>query len=300
MLLYTYFFKMQIYFIEFCFYGFNNIHMSQNYTLHTHTVGFDGRDSVQAMVNRARDMGFKTIGISNHFIVNPEIKKTVMYPYAVRGGYSNIYSSSFEEVLLRFVPHYHEITTIQEQNPDMKILRGMEVDFFNDIKWLDGFENVMDILKPDYTIGSAHFVEYGGTLLNTHDWKNADESTRDKLLANYWINVRKAAESGLFTWLAHLDLPKKVGLGREEKWAEFESRAVEAAASSKTAIEINTSFYREYCYEPYPSKRILEMAAQNDVPVIISDDAHETKNIGRHFDEARALIESLNLRTLKR
>ena len=34
---------------------------------------------------------------------------------------------------------------------------------------------------------------------------------------------------------------------------------------------------------------------ENNVPVIISDDAHETKNIGRHFDEAGQLIRDLNL-----
>ena len=48
----------------------------KKYTLHTHTVGFDGQDSVRAMVECARDKGFNTIGISNHFIVNPLIKKT--------------------------------------------------------------------------------------------------------------------------------------------------------------------------------------------------------------------------------
>ncbi len=266
------------------------------YTLHTHTIGFDGRDSVQAMVNRARDLGFNTIGISNHFIVNPIIKDTKMYPYSVHGGYSNIYSSSFEEALLRFVPNYHEIETLREQNPDMKILRGMEADFFDDAEWRNGFENTIKILKPDYIIGSAHLVSHNGTLLNTHDWKNADEETRDVLLQKYWTNVANAAASGLFTWMAHLDLPKKVGLGSEEKWVTWESRAVEAAAKSGTAIEINTSFYRSFCYEPYPSIRILEMAQKNNVPVLISDDAHETKNIGRHFDEARQLIKDLNLK----
>ena len=274
--------------------------ISQDFTLHTHTVGFDGRDSVQAMVNRARDIGFKTIGISNHFIVNPVIKESKMYPYAVRGGYSNIYSSSFEEILLRFIPHYHEIETLKEQNPDMTILRGMEVDFFEDSKWRKGFEEAIKQLKPDYLIGSAHFVTYDGMLLNSHDWKNADEQTQNILLQNYWNNVARAAESGLFTWMAHLDLPKKVGLGREDKWAEFESRAIESIAKSNTAIEINTSFYRSFCYEPYPSERILKMAVQHNVPVIISDDAHETKNIGRHFEEAQQLIRDLNLKTFQR
>ena len=100
--------------------------------------------------------------------------------------------------------------------------------------------------------------------------------------------------------MAHLDLPKKGGLGREEQWAEFENRAVEAAAKSKTGIEINTSFYRPFCYEPYPSIRILEMAQKNNVPVLISDDAHETGNVGRHFDEAQQLIRDFNLKILTR
>ena len=155
-------------------------------------------------------------------------------------------------------------------------------------------------MKPDYLIGSAHFVEYGGTLLNTHDLKNADEQMQNLLLEKYWTNVKNAAESGLFTWMAHLDLPKKVGLGRAECWMDFESRAVEAAAKSKTAIEINTSFYRPDCYEPYPSNRILKMVAKNNVPVLISDDAHEIKKLGRHFDEAGQLIKDLNLKSFTR
>lgn len=269
------------------------------YTLHTHTVGFDGQNSIQDMVNRARDMGFNTIGISNHFIVNPIIKQTKMYPYACDGGYSNIYSESFDEAKSRFIPHYEELALVQEQNPDMKILRGMEVDFFNNDKWRDGFADAVQTLKPDYTIGAAHFIEYGGTVLNTHDWKNADFQTQNELLKIYWTNVKNAAASGLFTWMAHLDLPKKLYMGLEDEWAEYESRAVTAAAKSKTGIEINTSFYREYCYEPYPSNRILEMMKKENVPTIISDDAHEVKNIGRHFDEARAIIKKYNLKTIQ-
>lgn len=287
-------------FIELLIYSVNIFAMIQDYTLHTHTIGFDGQDTIQTMVNRARELGFKTIGISNHFIVNPVVKQAKMYKYAVRGGYSNMYSASFDEVLSRFIPHYEELSRAQEQNPDIKILRGMEVDFFNNQKWRIGFEKAIKILNPDYLIGSAHFVEYSGTLLNIHDLKNSDEKTQDLLLSRYWDNVARAAESGLFTWMAHLDLPKKVGLGRAEKWTEFEGRAVQAISKSGTAIEINTSFYRPDCYEPYPSNRILKMAGQNNVPVLISDDAHVAKNIGRHFDEAQQLIKDLNLKTFCR
>ena len=100
--------------------------------------------------------------------------------------------------------------------------------------------------------------------------------------------------------MAHLDLPKKVGLGFGDEYEKFEKRAIKAIAKSKTAIEINTSFYRSYRYEPYPSNRILKMARDNNVPVLISDDAHDVKNIGRHFDEAGQLIRDLDLKQYTR
>lgn len=269
------------------------------FTLHTHTIGFDGQNTVQEMIDRAKALGFGTIGFSNHFIVHPHIKETKMYPYAVRGGYSAIYSDNFDEVTQKFVRHREELSKAREENKDMNILLGMEVDFFDSPEWRRGFNQFVDLIKPDYLIGSAHFIEYNGSLLNSHDWQAADKPTQDLLLQEYWQNVSRTAESGLFNWMAHLDLPKKVGLGREEKWVEYENKALESIASSNIAIEINTGFYRPECYEPYPSVRILKMAKEKNIPVLISDDAHKIGDIGRHFDEAKELINQLKLSRFK-
>ena len=273
--------------------------MKQNYTLHTHTIGFDGQNSVSEMVNRARELGFGTIGISNHFIVNPIIKSTKMYRYSKIGGYNNIYSESFDEAMAKFMPHYDELAQVQSENPDIKILCGIEVDFFNSPKWRDGFEKCIAVLRPDYTIGSCHFVEYNNTLLNSHDWKNADSMTQNVLLRTYWTNVANASQSGLFTWMAHLDLPKKVGLGRDEKWIEYENRALGAIQNAGGAIEINTSFYKYGTNEPYPSHRILQSAHAMNLPVLISDDAHATKQIGCFFENAESLINKYKLSKLQ-
>jgi len=267
--------------------------MNQNYTLHTHTIGFDGKNSVGNMAATAKELGFHTLGISNHFIVHPNIKQSPMYPYSVRGGYSNIYASDFDEALSRFIPHYNELNKVH--SPDIKILKGMEVDFFPDWKWQQEFEKVIAMLRPDYIIGSCHFVKYNDMLLNSHDWARADAGTQDQLLQSYWNNIETAAHSGLFTWMAHLDLPKKVNLGREPKWQTFEERAVSAIADANIAMEINTGFYQPNCYEPYPSPRILQMAKNKNIPVLISDDAHAASQIGRHFDDAKMLIDKFNL-----
>ena len=269
--------------------------MNQKYTLHTHTIGFDGKNTAQDMINRARELGFDTIGISNHFIVHPNIKHSPMYPYSVRGGYDKMYASTFDEVMSRFVPHYRELRELRDKNPDMKILCGLEVDFFNNPEWRRGFEKSLTVLQPDYIIGSCHFIEWDNILLNSHDMKKADSETQEHLLRQYWTNVAQAATSGLFTWMAHLDLPKKVGLGREQKWAEYEHNAICAIARSGTVLEINTSGYKPECDEPYPSMRILEMARDNNVPVLLSDDAHNIANIGRHFDRGHEIIKTMGL-----
>lgn len=271
----------------------------QDFTLHTHTMGFDGMDSVQTMVDVARKSGFRTIGISNHFIVYPGISESAFYPYAVRGGYRNIYSNTFDEAIDRFEKHYEEIEKARVENPDMKILRGMEVDFFNKPEWYSGFSIAMKLLKPDYLIGSAHFIEYGGQLTNTHDWKHADSLACDVLMAKYWTNVKDAAKTGLFDFMAHLDLPKKVGLGCEEKWAEYEHRAIDAISDADIAIELNMSF-DDGTSAVYPSDRILRLAKQNDVPVLLSDDAHKQENIGRRFNLGEQIIRNYNLKRYAR
>ena len=265
--------------------------MIQDFTLHTHTIGFDGRNTPAEMVARARELGMTTIGISNHFIVHPDITKTMFYPHAVRGGYDAIYSSSFDEVIAKFKPHYAELNKLANKC-EMNILRGMEVDFFEYPEWRIGFERALKILKPDYIICASHFIEYDGMLRNVHDFVNTDTVNRDKMLGQYWKKLARAAETGMFNWMAHLDLPKKVGVGRENRWIGREHETMQVIAKSKTPIEINTCLYRPACDEPYPSPRILKMAAVENVPVLFSDDAHASAQIGRHFARAYDLAKS--------
>ncbi len=260
----------------------------QDFTLHTHTIGFDGRNTPREMIARAVELGLHTIGISNHFIVHPRIKESKMYAAACRKGhaYSDIYSASFDEVMARFVPHYAEMDELAAAS-NIRVLRGMEVDWFADPTWRDGFEAAIRTLKPDYLIGAKHFVELDGELHNPHDMAHAALELQEKLLAEYWDNVANAAASRLFNWMAHIDLPKKVDLGRADCWISHENVALDAITASGTAIEINASGIGR-CGEPYPSARILVGAAQRKIPVFLSDDAHAADQIGRGFDTATA------------
>ena len=260
--------------------------LCQDFTLHTHTNEFDGKNTAADMIAAARDAGFKTIGISNHFIVHPTINRTKLYGAAVAGGYQSMYSTSFSEAMAKFQPHYEELMKLQDKNPDIRILRGMEVDFFPTSQWQDGFAHACDVLKPDYLIGSAHFVEYGGTVCNVHDMAAVDAKTCDEMLKIYWQNIKNLADSGLFNWLAHLDLPKKKKLGTGKQWDTTKADVVATIARTKTPVEINTSGYKLGTGQPYPDDKIMKMIAEHNVPVLISDDAHHVNQIGMNMDWA--------------
>ncbi|MBO4625675.1 MAG: PHP domain-containing protein [Alphaproteobacteria bacterium] len=271
-----------------------NSSLVQDYSLHTHTIGFDGINAPIDMVLRAKELGFKSFGISNHFIVHPEITQSKFYPHAVLRGYDSIYSSSFDEAIAKFKPHYTELRRISEKC-DIKLYFGMEMDFFDSPDWFRGFERTVTELHPDYIICASHFIYYNGMLRNVYDMGSADKKSRDDMLKIYWDKMARAGETGLFNWMAHLDLPRKVGVGNEDCWAEYERYAIDKIASSKTAIEINTSGYDRSLTEPYPSARILKMAAAKNVPVLLADDAHCVDKIGRHFDCAAEFAKSCGI-----
>lgn len=266
----------------------------QDFSLHTHTIGFDGRSTVGDMATRAKELGMSAIGISNHFIVHPGIKNAHFYSYAVRGGYDVIYQSWYPDIIAKYRAHYDQVDRVA-LDMRMPILRGIEVDYFDDYNWRQGFEYALKVLRPDYVIGACHLIEYNGCLCNVHDIKNASQPDRDKMLTSYWNKVTRAAQSGLFTFMAHLDLPKKVNVGNELKWRDIESQTIDAIAKTDTGIEINTSGI-ECMGEPYPGGHILKNIAQTNVPVIISDDAHCADQIGRHFDKAEQLCSQVGIK----
>lgn len=265
--------------------------MKQNFTLHTHTLGCDGKNTPAEMVAHATKLGMKAIGISNHFIVHPRIKDSNFYSYAVRGGYNHIYSTSFEEVMARFVPMYEEINRVAAKS-EIPVLRGLEVDFFPDLAWQKGFERAIEVLKPDYLIGACHFVEVDGFPRNVHDMLSAEGKERNKMIKQYWCKIRDAAGYGAFDWMAHLDLPRKVGVGVGDEWRLMERIVIDDLAKNKMPIEVNTGLRPE----PYPSYRILKAAAKANLPVLISDDAHRADQIGRYFDEAEQLCDSAGVK----
>ena len=256
-----------------------------DYSLHTHTVGFDGRDSAEQMVLAARAKGIKTIGFSNHFIVHPYIKKSRMYDYAQRGGYARIYNDNVETAISAFSAHYKNVNKLREKYPDMDILRGMEMDWFQYDGWRDIANYAVCRLNPDYIIGATHFIDRGSDgVLNVHDIRNAARRESGRLLREYYQNLMRLAEfdwRGMgfkFNWIAHFDLPKKVGLN----YKDMEHAALDSLALNSAPIELNSALIMNPNYLILSD--IFDKISALNLSVVISDDAHNAARIGADFD----------------
>ena len=108
----------------------------------------------------------------------------------------------------------------------------------------------------------------------------------DALFARYYDTVRRAAASGCFDVLAHLDY---IGLwGHRPGPAALREldEVLDALAASGTALELNTDWRSDPAGVMYPSPEILRAAQRRGIPLVIDSDAHEAEHVGRLFGEA--------------
>lgn len=186
-------------------------------------------------------------------------------------------------------PRYLEL--IEEAKisvPNMTIKLGLEVDY------ISGGEQWIEALSEraawDYLIGSVHYLG---------NWAVDDpglvhrfgERPVEETWERYWNLFQQAAKSGFFDVMAHPDLVKKFGHRPDGDLNRFYEPAIEAVREAGVAIEINTAGLYKEVHEMYPAPQFLRLAAEADIPLVISSDAHEPNHVGRSFPEAIKLAQ---------
>jgi histidinol-phosphatase (PHP family) len=177
----------------------------------------------------------------------------------------------------------------REYASQVRILLGGEVDFFEPT--LEEDAALLAEYPFDYAIGSVHFV--GDGFAYDHP-VNRDHYRRygvDNVYVQSYELVAKAAATGLFSIIGHLDLAKKHGHRPEDPAAvaAASSLALAAIRTSGAAVELNTAGWRKPVGEAYPSAALLTEAASLGIPLTFGSDAHHPRDVGADFDRAAAL-----------
>ncbi|BCV20855.1 histidinol-phosphatase HisJ family protein [Moorella sp. Hama-1] len=180
------------------------------------------------------------------------------------------------------------VFTELERLTGMPVRAGLEVDFRPD---KDHQEQLAG--RPwDYLIGSVHAVgdwefDRPGQEAGFETWD------LDELYATYFDLVARAAATGLFQIIGHLDLIKIYGHRPRRPVLELAEPALQAVARSGAALELNTAGLFKPVGEIYPSRDILARAFELNIPVIISSDAHAPGEVAREREQARELLRQI-------
>ena len=195
------------------------------------------------------------------------------------------------------LPRYvEECLSLREKYRDQIDIRiGLEGDY------IEGYEEqigrIVQEYPWDYVIGSVHFL--GEWDISDSRQQHGWEGKRIvDVYEQYYDAVQKAAKSGFYSYLGHLDVIKRFGHQPEEDVTALEQRTIDIIKANDMAIELNASGLRMPCAEMFPSQRILSYCYSQGVPITIGSDAHQPARLSQYLDQAVQLLKDVGYREL--
>ncbi len=239
----------------------------------------DARDSLADLCQAALERGLAGFAVTDHFDTEPGDP-----------GYG----------------HYDGNRLLQEveaarraHGARLAIMAGAEVCF--QPVFLPCVRALLDACPLDYVVGSVHWVarEYvDGAYFSRQPAAKAYEA--------YFAALGEAVSSGLFDAIAHFDLPKRYTtalLGPFDPaphWPAIE-RVLRSMVARGTALEINTSGWRQALGEPLPGEAILRRYRElGGTRITIGSDAHSAAELGGDVARAQELARRIGFTHLTR
>jgi histidinol-phosphatase (PHP family) len=234
-----------------------------------HAVG-----SLEDYVRRGMEIGLRQIGLSDHMPLL-HVDPRSYYPEM---------AMPMEE-LPRYAEEAFGLKAKYAGRIDVRV--GLEGDYIEGYE--EKIERIVTDYPWDYVIGSVHFLgEWDiSDYRQTHQWEGKDKMA---VYEQYYDAVCKAAATGFYDYIGHIDVIKRFGYKPEGDVTHLENRALEAVAAHGLAIELNASGLRMPVNEMFPSRRMLEYARELGIPLTIGSDAHQPERLGQYLEEARALL----------
>jgi len=233
---------------------------------HTHTYYSDGRGWPEDYIGRAKEIGLKEIGFSDHLTLTEE-----QQDWSIKPSKLNEYS----ERILR----------IKERVSGIKVRLGLEVDYFPGKE--DEISRAISALPLDYVIGSVHYLGEESVDLGREYYK---DKNINEIFESYFRMVSRAAATGLFDFMAHPDLVRIYNYNPSGNPEPMYRELAADLKKSDVAFEINTNGMNKPLQDFYPDRNYLRVFREEGVPVCVNSDAHAPIKLGQHFDEAYDLL----------
>lgn len=288
---------------------------------HTHTFFCDGLDSPKDLCKEAIAKDFTHLGLSSHSLfpfsseghIHP--LKHTEYLFAVAQCKED-YKDKLN-ILCGFEAEYIPGVCIPNIDIARQKIKSLNTNSINPTTLKDPVNSINSKVKTnidlDYLIGSVHYIPCK-TGIFAVDGKKEDlqeginkgfNADGKALVQEYFALEKELLQKGKFTILAHIDLVRKYNLALNffdprDSWYKSEIKAL-AKQIKKAGIitEINMgAIYRAKLKEPYPTFDFLCLLQQNNIPITLSSDCHNKKNLDACFDIAKKLAKKAGYKEL--
>lgn len=245
-----------------------------DYHVHTarcgHAVG-----EMAAYVERAVRAGLPEMGFSDHIFM-------YWLPPERRDPELAMPEAQFDE-------YVESVERLRHRYPQIDIRLAVEADFIQDREAT--LAGVLARHPWDYVLGSVHFIGEWG-MDDARYVPTYDEWDIDELYETYFGLILRAADSGYFDTMAHLDLVKKFGHRARKDVSALYERVARGLAASGVAVEVNTAGLHKPVRELYPHADLLLACRRAGVPATLGSDAHAPEEVARDFDLAVAHLQA--------
>lgn len=236
-----------------------------DYHIHTARCGH-ARGEMAAYVEHAIRSGLPEMGFSDHIFL-------YWLPPEQRDAELAMLEDGFDA-------YVEDVLRLRREYPDIEIRLAVEADFIVDHE--STLAGILDRYPWDYVLGSVHFIGDWG-MDDSRYIDRYDAWDIDDLYEHYFSLVLRAANSGHFDTMAHLDLVKKFGHRARKDLADLYGRVARGLAAAGVAIEVNTAGLRKPVAELYPHLDLLTACRKAGVPATLGSDAHAPEEVAANF-----------------
>jgi len=242
--------------------------------LHNHTILCNhASDELEDYIKKAIELKIDVYGVSCHAPMNFDPK--------YRMDISD--KSTYEKSVLELQEKYKQ---------DIKVLLAYEVDYLKGDYILDEVLNA----KVDYLIGSIHFLNNNGDewgFDNPEFIGEYENQNIDNIWQDYFDTVEAMAKYNKFDIVGHLDLIKVFKFLPNKDIKSIAYNSLKAIKKSNMVLEINSAGFRKPIKEQYPSRPLLELAYELDIPITFGSDAHSAEQVGFKYEEVSSLAKDI-------
>lgn len=239
--------------------------------LHNHTTLCNhANGTMEEYIQRAIELGIDTYGFSEHAPMKN-----------FEDGYRLVLEKKdfYEQEVKKLQDRYHK---------QIEILLGYEVDYIKGDYLLDEIITA----NVDYLIGSVHYINKWG-FDNPEFIKEYERRDINDIYKDYFEALQEMVKSAKFDIVGHLDLIKVFNFKPSIDIRTLVEPVLKEIKKTDMVIEINSSGFRKPVEEQYPSKTILELAYDLDIPITFSSDAHAVEQVGMNYERCIDLAKSI-------